>query len=138
MDLIMKLTIAYLEAMKVKYKTEKDNIISLTASGLQNKTSLEVLVTFDDDANTLALKTKEYASFGENQKTKIYEVCARANALYRWAKFYPDEENNTVIIAADAIVDFDSCGEELMQLVHNVGQAADEAFPEFMQVMWLE
>jgi len=25
-----------------------------------------------------------------------------------------------------------------MQLVHNVGQAADEAFPEFMQVMWLE
>ena len=58
------------------------------------------------------------------------------NSKYRWAKFYVDEEDNTITIEADAYIQLDSCGEEILNVVVKIVSIADLVYPEFMKAIW--
>ena len=58
------------------------------------------------------------------------------NQEYRWVKFYVDEKENSVTIADDAIIQLDSCGEEIFELMYRLADIADDVYPEFMKAIW--
>ena len=66
----------------------------------------------------------------------MYEVCSKLNNEFRWIKFYVDERDNTITLADDAIVQLDTCGEEIWEIMVRLSDIADDAYPTIMKAIW--
>ena len=66
----------------------------------------------------------------------MFRLCSQMNKKYSWVKFYVDEEDNTVTLADDAVVDPSSCGEEAYGLMFRMLLICDDAYPEFMRTLY--
>lgn len=137
MNKAMKLTAAYLDAQKFYYEADEENSFIMTGlGGLKNKGTMKVYILFDENERTVGLRSMDFVQFPAEKKAKMYEVCSKMNDAYRWAKFYVEEEKNTITVSDDAVVNLDSCGEELLELVHRICSIGDDTYPEFMKAIW--
>ena len=58
------------------------------------------------------------------------------NNRFNWVKFFVDESDSTITLSDDAVIQLDSCGEEIIKLIQFMTLVADEAYPEFMKAIW--
>ena len=66
----------------------------------------------------------------------MYELCSKMNNRFNWVKFFVDESDSTITLSDDAVIQLDSCGEEIIKLIQFMTLVADEAYPEFMKAIW--
>ena len=137
MSMTLTMTKAYLEAKNFKHRVvEERNVIETGVGGLKNKGNIEITIFFDDNDRTVAIRTFEYCSFPAEKKAAMYEVCSKLNNEFRWIKFYVDERDNTITLADDAIVQLDTCGEEIWEIMVRLSDIADDAYPTIMKAIW--
>ena len=137
MNKAMKLTAAYFDAKGFHYDMDEQNsVITTGLGGLTNKGNMRVYLLFDENERTVGIRSLDYVPFPAEKLSKMYEMCSKMNDAYRWAKFYVEEGKNTITVADDAVVNLDSCGEELLELIHRMCSIGDEVYPEFMKAIW--
>ena len=134
MNLSLKVAAAYLESKGLKFSISDDGNAIRIGTSLKNKESIEVLLVFEGSA--LAVRSFGYCKFTEAKKPAMYELCSKMNNLYRWVKFYVQEDDNTVTLADDAVIQPETCGEEVLELFLRMASIADEVYPEFMKRIW--
>jgi len=136
MSLTLKMTAAYFDSINYKYQVVDENVMRVGISGLSNKGRMDVFLIFDPNDRTVGLRSHDYCAFSESKKPAMYEICSKMNEEFRWVKFYVDERDCTVTLGDDAVVQVDSCGEELLELVSRMCNIADDAYPNFMKAIW--
>lgn len=136
MSMALEMTKVCWDAKKFGYRQVDESTLETGMGGLDNKGDIKLIVFFDDDDKCVALRSFDYCKFNPDKKAKMYEVCSKMNNLYRWVKFFVDENDCTITLADDAVVDFESCGEELFELTLRMVSIGDEAYPEFMKALW--
>lgn len=136
MSMALKMIGAYLEAKKIKFKVnEERNLIELGFNA-ENKDSVQLMIFVDSNDRGIAIRSFDYCKFPAAKASAMYELCSDMNKEYRWVKFYVDKNDNTVTLSDDAVIQLDSCGEEVWELIFRMVSIADEAYPKFMKLLW--
>lgn len=137
MNLSAKITAEYLEEHEVAYTVLGDNeeVISVKFKA-DNKESIEIKLIFNDENTNVAFKSFNICKVAENKKPMIYKICNSLNEKYRWAKFYIDEDDNTITVDCDALVQPDYCGRVCLELIYRLVNIIDGAYPDIMRGLW--
>lgn len=137
MGMALTMTKAFLESKNFKHEAvEEKNYIRTGVGGLKNKGNINITIFFDDNDRTVAVRSFEYCSFPAEKKSAMYEICSKLNYEYRWIKFYVEESDNTIALADDVIVQLDTCGDEIWEIIVRLSSIADEAYPQIMKAIW--
>ena len=102
-------------------------------SGLN--TRYDVTVIFDADERHIALRVFQLLKVPIDRMGQILELMNALNHQFRWIKFTVDQDND-VSLQADAIVDSHTCGTVSVELLVRIMKIIDEAYPQFMKVIW--
>lgn len=124
-----KITAAYFESKNMDFMISEDFTSITTQFDLENTDGINVFIRFDPDDHTVNLTTSNIITFPE---TKLPEMLALANALncqFRWIKFVVDEQNKSIIAQDDAVIQLDSCGEEVFECSLHFAKIVDAAYP---------
>lgn len=136
MNMAMKMAGAYLESKGIVYGVNEEKSIISFGTRCEKKGNMELHLIFDDGNGTMGLRSFDYCQFPDSKLPVMYELCSKCNKDYRWIKFYVNERDNTIALADDAVIQLDSCGEEVWELVCRMVTIADEAYPTFMKALW--
>ena len=131
----MKITMAYFDSKEIPYRADEENNILEVGQMLENKGLFHVLIFFDDDEH-VTLHSSDYCKFPVEKKESMYKTCSLVNSNYRWIKFYVDENKNNITLEDDAIIQLDSCAEEIFELICHMINIAEKVYPTFMKALW--
>lgn len=133
-----KVTTAYFDSHGLHYEILGDNGEALRAGfKMDNRAEgLKVLMIFDNDTKGCKVCAYDIVKFSDAKKEVMYRVCNSLNAKYRWIKFFVDESDNTITAQDDAVIELDSCGEEVLQCCLQLVNIVDDAYPEIMKAIW--
>ena len=98
-------------------------------------TRVEIKTMFTEGDNSVAIRCFGFLKVNEDQFPQALLCCNRLNKKMRWVKFYIDEELD-VNLEDDAIVDDETGGKEVFDLVMRMAAIADEAYPELNRAIW--
>ena len=70
----------------------------------------------------------------EDKTTVMYEACNQCNCDYRWAKF--SVRKGQICVESDAVIQLDSCGEEVFGYMVRLTKIVEKAYPTLMKAMW--
>lgn len=135
MNNAMKMAAAFFTAQKIKFDADEQRNVIRTGFNAHNKDHVEVLLIFDGDT-TMGLRSFNYVKFPEEKKAAMYQLCSEMNKQYRWVKFYVDEQDNTITLSDDAVIQVETAGEESFELMMRLIGIADQAYPTFMKALW--
>lgn len=135
MTATMEMVRAYFDSKGKTYEVFEERNAIRTGYTCEHVT-ISVIIIFDDNNQTVGLKSFNYVKFPEEKKQKMFEICSKMNYKYRWVKFYVDETDNSVTLSDDAYIDLETCGEEIYELIGRMCGIGDEAYPEFMKTVW--
>ena len=124
-----KITAAYFDSKNMDFMISEDFTSITTQFDLENTDGINVFIRFDPDDHTVNLTTSNIITFPE---TKLPEMLALSNALncqFRWIKFVVDEQNKSIIAQDDAVIQLDSCGEEVFECSLHFAKIVDAAYP---------
>jgi len=135
-SLAMEMTKAYFDTKGLRYtEAEKRDVLYIKFNGMDHCPGIEIIVYFDDDDETVAIRAFEVVKVPDDKKKEILRACNELNAQYRWAKFYL-EDDMFVAVADDAIIDAAACGEEIHELVLRIMNIVDEGYPTLMKAIY--
>lgn len=136
MTTTLKMTAAFLDSKNVKYEINEDDNSINTGFCTDNKGGMPIHIHFDEDGTTLCIHSYNYVSFPAGRINDMYKLCNRMNFEYRWVKFSVDESDNTITLSDDAVVQDDSVGEEVWELISRLVGLGDDVYPAFMKAVW--
>lgn len=99
------------------------------------ETTVTVRAVFDDNGHTVAIRCYRLAHAKENSLVDVLNTCNELNNRFRWVKFAVDDDND-VNMEIDCIVNEDTSGEVVLELVQRLCNIADEAYPELMKAIY--
>ena len=127
--------IKHLEKKEIKYRKIDDNTLRISYTG-DNLDSIPINVIFDEDGDPyVAFRCWDISKIKDSKREKAIMLCNDLNCRYRWVKFTVDKDND-VVAANDAQIDLFTAGEEVLMLVRRMVNIVDEAYPEFMKLLW--
>lgn len=131
-----QLFVAYMESkdMKVQFLDEEERLIRL-GFDLEN-TEISIFVQFGEDESDVHFEGRDFVKVPKGKEELIYRVCNKCNDNYRWAKFVWDEENNALCCRCDAVIQLDTCAEEIFEIIARMASIVDNAYPLFMKTLW--
>ena len=109
--------------------------ILLAAFGMKNCPGVRVAMFFDSDSSSAQIKTVEFVKVPEEKRTMMCEVCNLLNDRFRWAKFCIDDKG-IMVVSDDAVLQLDSCGEEMLRCCVQLVGICDEAYPMIMKALY--
>jgi len=136
MNTAMQMVCTYLDSKGVRYSPNEEKSTIKTGFKAENKQGIELLLIFDDNNESMAIRSFDYVSFPANKIDTMYKVCSQMNKQFRWVKFYVDENDNTVTLSEDAVIQLDTAGAEAWELIVRMVSIGDDAYPEFMKALW--
>ena len=132
-----KLVSTYFTSQGINHKLAGDNEEAiLTGFNMDNLSSIEILIVFDEDGNACRIWTHDFCRVPEDKRTDLLKTINKLNQHYRWVKFYINNEDGDIYVDMDAVIDMETCGEECEELVLRLCRIVDEAYPEIMKNMW--
>jgi len=132
----IEMTKAYFDSIDLRYRVaDRDNVLTLGFRDVRNIGSFEIILIFSDD-RYVSLKVYNICKVPEDKKDCMYKVCSDLNNQYRWDKFYLDEDDNTITMQSDAIIEPESAGEKIARLIRFSTGVAGEAYPALMKALW--
>lgn len=125
----------YLDEKGIKYK-DLDDVAVRIGYNVDNAGTIEVIVIFDENGkNYVSLNSWSIGQFNDENYSKGMIVCNEMNAHYRWCKFFLNSDKK-VTVQIDAVVDLETVGSEVLELVRRIVHISDEAYPSFMKARW--
>ena len=136
MTMSYKLTAAYFDSKGLKYMGHEEDDALLLFYGMESGNRLDILIHFDESETSAGLTTYNYVKFPAEKKADMYALCSKMNEEYRWVKFFVDEETCEIKVRDDAVIQLDSCGEEMYELTGRMIQICESAYKDFMKGVW--
>ena len=125
-------TAEYFDSKGLRYDMSDDGQMISTGFELKNCPGIKVLIVFDPGDESVSLRSKDIARIPEEKKDSMFAVVNSLNAEFRWIKFVINEEDNTLFAEDDAVIQLDSCGEEILECCLHFAAIIDKAFPQIM------
>lgn len=132
---------AYIKLMDEK-EVRHDDIIILKSGKFDietrwdlDETTVAVRAVFDDDGHTVAIRCFRLARTKEDRFIDVLKTCNELNNRFRWVKFAIDNDND-INMEIDCIVNEETAGEVVLELVQRLCSIADEVYPELMKVIY--
>lgn len=131
-----KLFEAYVKSQEYHIDTVNDSDNILRMGFDLNATEISIFITFSEDEDTVALHGMNFIKIPKGKSECLYKICNECNTKYRWVKFGLDEENEVLVVRADAWIQLDNCADVTFKLVHSMAEIVDEVYPVFMKALW--
>lgn len=134
-NMAAKVTAAYFDSEDLKYDlTGENEEVILSGFSMKNRPgSQRLVIHFDDNEKGVAIRAFEVAKFPEEKKESMYKLVNQLNDKFRWIKFTVDEEDCTITAADDAVIELDTCGQEVWQCCRQMLGIIDEAYGDIMK-----
>lgn len=134
-----KIVESYFEEKGSKAHVVEDDLLK-AGWNLSNNASIDVFMEFLDDTH-VHLEGINYAAIPSSKLDDMYKVVNGLNIKYKNVKFVlisheDNPENNTICLRDDAVIQLDTCGEEVYELVQMLLAIADNAYPIIMKALW--
>ena len=100
-----------------------------------DETTVAVRAVFDDDGHTVAVRCFRLAHAKEDRFIDVLKICNELNNRFRWVKFAIDKDND-INLEIDCIVNEETAGEVVLELVQRLCGIVDEAYPELMKAIY--
>ena len=130
-----KITAAYFESKELDYMISEDGSVITTEFNLENLDGINVFIRFDPGDHTVHLRTSSIITFPKSKMETMYPLVNALNGRFRWIKFVVDEENKSIIAEDDAVIQLDSCGEEVLECSLHFAKIVDAAYPVIMGII---
>ena len=127
-----KVTAAFFDSKGMSYDMSPDGMAITTGIALKNIAGVKILIVFDKGDSSVAIRAFNIAKVPDDKKDGMFAAVNALNHKFRWIKFVIDEEDNTIVVEDDAVIQIDSCGEEVFELCLRLASIVDEAYPEIM------
>ena len=133
-----KLFMAFMEAqdMGCDVVAEGEDVTVLTVGWKLKETAVNVLFVFDSDNAHVQVKGLNFIQVAEDKADKALRAINQCNSRFKMVKFYLDEEHGQIIASDDAVIQLDSCAEEVFELMLAMARIIDEAYPILMKGIW--
>ena len=137
-NLAAKMFQTYMEEMKTPCTViaENEDETVLRIGWQLDNTKVSVFFIFGSDGRHVQIRGHEFMVFPEAKKELMYKVCNDINSQYRWLKFYVSEDRHEVVAQDDAVIQLDSCAEEVLELMLRMNNIIDEVYPIFMKALY--
>ena len=125
--------ITILNEVDFNYKELDDTRITLGMSG-DNAKSVNYIVTFDESGESVSIMGMNIACFNDKIAEGLVTI-NRLNKEYRWIKFVIDEDSD-LLSFTDAVIEPNTAGKEILEIIGRNFHIIDEAYPEIMREIW--
>ncbi|MBO4689032.1 MAG: YbjN domain-containing protein [Clostridiales bacterium] len=134
-NMAAKVTAAFFDSEGIKYDlTGENQEVILTGFAMHNRPGTQrLIIHFDDDEEGVAIRAFEIAKFPEEKLDAMYKLVNTLNDRFRWIKFTVDEKDFTITAADDAVIQIDSCAQEVMQCSMQMLGIIDKAYADIMK-----
>lgn len=134
-----KIVESYLTEQGVKVKTIDETLLKGGWS-LSNNATIDIFMEFKDD-NHVHLEGLGYAPIPANKKDSMYKLLNDLNLKYKNVKFVlvsseKDPDDCEIALRDDGVIQLDTAGEEVRELVRMMCAIADDAYPTIMKALW--
>ena len=99
------------------------------------ETNVAIHAVFDDDGHTVGIRSFRFARAKEDCFVDVLKTCNELNTRFRWVKFSVDHDYD-VNVEIDCIVNEETAGEVVLELVQRLCSIADDAYPELMRAIY--
>lgn len=130
---------AYLDAKKLPYSSDESDVIWIKTDIKCDNTSspIDIRVYFKKDEKHVSIVAGNFIVITNKEKYgDIFKLLNKLNKDWLWVKFYINEEFGQIYAVQDAIIQYDSCGEEVFELIIHMLSITEKAYPEIMKVVW--
>ena len=127
---------SYMESkeMNCKFWDEEESVVK--ASWKLDNTSIDIFFKFDKDCHDVHIQGVNFIQVAKENFGKMLQAVNACNENYRWVKFTLDMEHGQISVEDDAIIQLDTCAEEVFELMIRMTQIVDDAYPKIMKAMW--
>ncbi len=96
---------------------------------------VRINVFVDNDAESIQIVTSPIASVPAEKTAQMLICLNENNRRFRWVHFYLDDDND-LIAESDAIIDINTAGPVVAELVGRTASIIDDAYADFMKAIW--
>ena len=127
----------YMDSKNWHYQAASDGTLIKTGFSGKNAQKIDLYIHIEEDRNEVHLRSFNYIRVPDDKMNNILRLCSQMNKKYSWVKFYVDENDMTVTLADDAVVEPSTCGDETFGLMYRMLLICDDAYPEFMRSLYM-
>lgn len=131
-----KMFTSLLDSKEITYKVLGDEEDAVKVNYRLDNTRIEIYFFFGEDCEDVHIEGGEFLKVPEAKWDVMYKACSEMNRKYRWIKFDVNEKDSEILAECDAVIQLDSCAEEVFELMIRTTNIVDDAYPEFMKAMW--
>ena len=134
-----KMVYSYLRAkdVKINYLGGDESLNVLVINWGLHNTDMMMYFFFGDDGGDVHIEGRSFITVPSEKTESMYKVCNKINSEMRWVKFIMDEEHKEIVAEDDAVIQLDSCGEEVEELMFRMASIVDGKYQDFMKALWL-
>ena len=125
----------YCDENDIKYSymgIDNDNDEKVNLSFDLTNTSVDVRYFFEEDQESCMVRVWNLITFDPDQIAEVRDAVGRANADYRWVKYYIDESDNTVTCAADIYFGGGDAGDICGYILRRVVNISDSVYDDYL------
>ena len=131
-----KMFAALLDAQGMTHRVMGDDDEVIRTGWNLDNTKLEIFFFFFKDSENVHIEGHDFIKIPKEKEDKFYKICNDLNKQYRWFKFTLNTERHELVLEDDAIIQLDSCAEEVFELMLRMTHVVDEVFPECMKALY--
>lgn len=128
---------SFLEATGIKSMDLSDETHAVLSTAWRLDTmKLGVLVVFDSDGESLQVSSVLPMRVPKGKLLEALDAVNTINKTYRWTRFYVDPEDGRVMSQVDAVVNPDTVGPVVRELIIRTTNIADDAYPILIKELY--
>ncbi len=130
----VQMFVSLMEGKGMNCRVDDENNLVRTGWSLDN-TELSLIFDFSDEGYA-SIIGYDFIKVPEEKFDKVLWALNACNRKYRFVKFTLDEKDKEVMLKIDAVVQLDTCAEEMFELMVRAAQIVDDAYPDIMKALW--
>lgn len=131
-----KVVAAYIESKDFRWSYSNEEETTIRLGVKMDNINVEMFAHFDDDCESVSIMGRGMGNVPSNKFDRAYSLCNDMNNDYRWIKFYIDNRDGEIMTQIDAVIQLDSCGDEVWELFVRMAKIMDEAYNKIMEGLW--
>ena len=131
-----KMFVSFLESSDMNYSIVNEETAIIRVGWNLEGTRISIYFQFDQDCKSVHIVGNDFMSFSADKIEKMYKIMNDCNQKYRWVKFTVDASDNTAAVECDAVIQLDTCAEEVTELMLRMVKIVENAYPIMMKALW--
>ena len=133
-----KVTAAFFDSKGLHYEIlgDDEEVIHFGLP-MENREGIMLFLFFTPDGTSVSIRNFDLAKIPEGKKAQAIMVCNELNLNFKWVKFAYDDERKCIQATDDAVIQLDSCGDEVLRCSIQLMHVCDEAYPLIMKAIYV-